>query len=330
MNKFLTNLNGGLPLFLDDIRFLDDIYRNSIHAIVKGIADKIIISGINPTISEQNNLVTEEGFILYLNEILYVPANSVAYNENLEYVFRRSVTTSGTRIFSDQSENDVYELRTGYIEEIAPQNIQSSDLKVFSIPLRNLYEKAFSKNSAFNKSFSTDAQAAAGTLGLVLQPSNIVTLLKQEELVITDANKKLSTIPIKSALNQDYASQAQTLSGAAGVVISPQNLQQHTSFSSITGNGSWACDDLKVRKLTNGLYQLKGYFQAGGSSLPSTFGLMPVVYQGGDNSFGALAYDYSASAYKSVRIDIVPGALSVNADFTLAEDDIIWINEILN
>lgn len=78
MNQLKTNQNGGFPFELDDIRFLDQAYRDAFSAIMKGFnRDYIILDGLVQTVNGAN-LDVSDGWAFYEDEIIYVPAASFA------------------------------------------------------------------------------------------------------------------------------------------------------------------------------------------------------------------------------------------------------------
>ena len=180
MNEFITDVNGGFPLFLDDIRFLDSTFRNSLISLVRAITggDGCVLSGINITPDEPSTdaITVSSGFIFSEGNIYYFPGQIIEnYNPSTIYVFKISQTLGGTRILANSDVVDAYKIFTAYLEvasEVPNQNEVS--LTNFSVSrLQNRYERAFAKNTGFNKNFATQTQTLAGAANVVMSPQNL-------------------------------------------------------------------------------------------------------------------------------------------------------------
>lgn len=121
MNKFLT-YPGGQPIFLGDITFLDNAYRDALKNIVTGLtgnsAANAILSG---TISKSGNLLSWTALVIaFKGEIFYVQAGSLASSLSSYYVTVNTSTPDedGERQFENGVQYNVYEYRTAAITSL--------------------------------------------------------------------------------------------------------------------------------------------------------------------------------------------------------------------
>jgi len=118
MNKLLTNINGGFPFVLDDIRFNDAAYRDAFKAVMKAFdingTDRFIITGceVASTLTTHN---IAPGWIYYDGEIYAVDAQSITIQvgPGSGYYFAPIVTydPAGNKTFEDGTQHDTYEVR---------------------------------------------------------------------------------------------------------------------------------------------------------------------------------------------------------------------------
>lgn len=115
MNKLITTNNGGFPFHLDDVRFLDDAYRDSINAILSqhsdgSAASSFIVSGI--AISISGTVITASaGWIYISGELLYFPGGTLDHGSFLNIYFGLEVVDGESRVFEDGSSNNVHQTR---------------------------------------------------------------------------------------------------------------------------------------------------------------------------------------------------------------------------
>ncbi|MCT4580850.1 MAG: hypothetical protein N4A35_05475 [Flavobacteriales bacterium] len=84
MNILETNVNGGYPIELDDFRFLDNIYRNGIHQVIRSLADNAILTGVERGVDINNNEKISEGWVILDGEIGYLP-ETIGLSDSQEY-----------------------------------------------------------------------------------------------------------------------------------------------------------------------------------------------------------------------------------------------------
>jgi len=132
MNRLLTP-DGKMPFYLDDIRFLDDIYRNALNALCLAIFEKetngFIVNGCNSAIAG-SNLTISAGVIFYDNEFFEVEANSFNdYVQGKNYFFEIVEDETSLRAFGDVGvEHKVHSLRYAIISEADLSNENQTTL----------------------------------------------------------------------------------------------------------------------------------------------------------------------------------------------------------
>ena len=116
MNKLLTNITGGFPFTLDDLRFQDDATRLAIADAIKTIAGDgtVILYGCGLTIAGTTVSVAE-GAILWQGEIWHVFPHSYTVPNPLPDVPRWNFVTvndaAGSKVFEDGITHQVYQVR---------------------------------------------------------------------------------------------------------------------------------------------------------------------------------------------------------------------------
>lgn len=117
MKKLKTDLNGGFPLVLDDIRWMNsgliEALMQSWSKYING--NQTIISGCS-TVLSGGNYTVQEGYMWHFGEVCYVPAQVVPDSSKAFQFFDLSVTydPAGSKTFltSSPPNYDTYEIRT--------------------------------------------------------------------------------------------------------------------------------------------------------------------------------------------------------------------------
>lgn len=112
MNKLDFTHNGGVPLYLDDFRFLQQANLQALQGVLSFLPeDKVIVlSGLSYP-SGVNNFI-EEGFVLFEREIYFVPgAGGFSSINHLTWDFTPGIDSSGDR--TTQSGNNISPYRVG-------------------------------------------------------------------------------------------------------------------------------------------------------------------------------------------------------------------------
>lgn len=116
MNRLETNYNGGMPLDLDDIRWIDDAVREALKGSSIPWANYYVLTGCAVTTSATKDIA--EGYCVIDGEICYVPAHSVAIPGVMadhDWVIQLEETfdSDGLETFENASSNDTYAIRRG-------------------------------------------------------------------------------------------------------------------------------------------------------------------------------------------------------------------------
>ena len=127
MNKFITTDNGGLPIQLDDFRFIDDSVRGAFKGMLSayGIdpADSFIISGCAVTDGGTNWNIAA-GYISLDGEVLEVDAHTVTKTlVGSEQHFWQIVTSNdpaGLKTFQSTISYNTYQVRKGNVVAAVP------------------------------------------------------------------------------------------------------------------------------------------------------------------------------------------------------------------
>lgn len=130
MNKFITSDNGGLPIHLDDLRFIDDSVRNVLKGIMSayGIAadESFILSGAGSTLNG-GNFDIAAGYISLDGEILEVEAHSItttlAPGEAHVWKLKTANDPAGLKTFESTASFDTYEVRQAEVEVETPVGV---------------------------------------------------------------------------------------------------------------------------------------------------------------------------------------------------------------
>lgn len=118
MNKFITTDNGGLPIQLDDFRFIDDSVRNAFKGLISAFGinpdESFILSGAGSTLNGPNYDIAA-GYICLNGEVLEVEAHSIptTLGPGEAHVWRLKTTfdPAGLKTFESTLSFDTYEIR---------------------------------------------------------------------------------------------------------------------------------------------------------------------------------------------------------------------------
>jgi hypothetical protein len=280
MNKLLTNINGKMPLFLDDIRFLDDIYRTAINNIIKGLIDstygeKLIVSGCVPIVNISTMLCTVSAGMVMINGELCLFAGSIfTYNSSkgYRYIINESYDPIGTRIFGDSTEHACWQIRVAGIEEV--DELGNLDLNIFDA---NLKTKLTNRTVEMDVSsvvitnnlglFITEPLKTAHNKNFGNQPGSIPEIganFIANAVFESNSAKKIITSEKKSAYNKNFSTQEEVLAGESNnTIVNPLQLQNHGDWQTPTYNTGWfgynvVGNPFKYRKTTSGYLELYG------------------------------------------------------------------------
>lgn len=90
MNYLDTTNEGGHPLYLEDLGFIQDAYKEAIAGITQGLgAESYILSGCKKTLQSPGIWHISEGFVVLDKEVFKVPSHTVTFlNENAPLYFK--------------------------------------------------------------------------------------------------------------------------------------------------------------------------------------------------------------------------------------------------
>lgn len=124
MNQFKTDINGGLPVFLDDIRFMDAYNRDTFKGMASAFGltktDSYRLSGAVATITGTDVAVTA-GYICLEGEVYPVAAHSLSgYNpatSTLYWDVYEIAAIEGDKTFESTSVHSTYIIRTAVVKK---------------------------------------------------------------------------------------------------------------------------------------------------------------------------------------------------------------------
>jgi hypothetical protein len=116
MNKLDFTANGGIPLFLDDIRFLQDANRDAIKALISFLPnDKVVVLSGLSTPTPPNGFI-EEGYVYWNGEVFFVPGiGDFASINHLLFDFTPTIDSLGDRQTATGDNISPHQIRTAKI-----------------------------------------------------------------------------------------------------------------------------------------------------------------------------------------------------------------------
>ena len=122
MNKFTTTDVGGLPIVLDDFRFIDDSVREAFFGIVTawGVTNEesYILSGCEITLGV--NISVAAGYVVIQGEVYKFNAQSITgtapSGEEVTFVPSTAFDSAGNKTFDSGGTFDTYQLRTAALQ----------------------------------------------------------------------------------------------------------------------------------------------------------------------------------------------------------------------
>lgn len=131
MNKLLSTLGGGMPLFLNDLNFIDLAYRDALFGIMSAFGiteqDSFKLSGCVVAHIGGNDFTCTAGYISFLGEIYQVKAHNITTSEQyINFAPKLSWDAEGNKVFKDASTQNTYQIReaelVGSDESTMPYN----------------------------------------------------------------------------------------------------------------------------------------------------------------------------------------------------------------
>lgn len=147
MNKLKTDFNGGFPLTLDDIRFIDEYFRTGIHQIAISLAKFAILSGFEPI----NNNTVSAGWLIINGEIGFIPETTgLDFNFDYGVVADNYLDSSVVRITQAGASIKPHEIRQFKLEPYHPS--MGEDVSVENLQkLKDVLRSEFGLNGALKR-----------------------------------------------------------------------------------------------------------------------------------------------------------------------------------
>jgi hypothetical protein len=155
MNVFDNNYPNKMPLFLDDLRFMDGIFRDIItQALINTGATHF---GCDSTFEVGGYHEVFPGVVVINNELFYFSGGRIDGDEQDRIGFVIQETKAGNRNFGDGTPRQVYIIRTAVLQNFDVDGYpEHYTLLDFNDRFTKKYEpRIFSKKTAFNKDFGT-------------------------------------------------------------------------------------------------------------------------------------------------------------------------------
>lgn len=122
MNQLKTTINGGFPIVLDDLRWMDAAYRSAITGILSPLGSDafnvIIISGCARS-GVSSTVTIAAGYVLMNGEIFKVSAHSFTLAAYEYWNIEETYDAAGTKVFADAVSNDTYLIRQAKVQPSA-------------------------------------------------------------------------------------------------------------------------------------------------------------------------------------------------------------------
>ena len=261
MNKLLTDIAGGYPFILDDLRFVDDSIREVLKAPFSFLKDQTGTNNVGNTVwispvfydDIGNNVefitpgqTIPDSFMYYNGELWFVPefecptgatGQSLIFREQITY----SNTPPGTKTFLNGEQNETYQIRRGefYVGagdfQTPKEDIDGVLVAIFSVPdfkfqinTNYLYRFQLNEQTGFNQ-FKADFED---------YQQNIATVLTQYNTRLNDLETQVST-------NTDFLS-----GGYSTLILNNSNCIPESNWTSSDGDLNFT-GELKYKKTGN-------------------------------------------------------------------------------
>lgn len=165
MNRLKTNQSGGFPFVLDDLRFLDNAYRQAFTNIAYAISlSDCILWGCDLS-DDGTDITVTEGAVWLNGEILHVPEQTITYVPGHNYFLRLSASydPNGLKTFADSNLYDTYELRVAELFDGGTDTVIASainihnDKRINIVNQRDAATNAEMRSSSVSSKFATPA-----------------------------------------------------------------------------------------------------------------------------------------------------------------------------
>jgi hypothetical protein len=217
MNKLITTNNGGFPLVLDDLRFLDEAYRDAFKHIIQGFIPDIDVNnsalilkgcerttvGIFPEIITTYN----PGIVAINGEICVFDGLIEGIGPVRSWSLKADLDPSGTKVFKNGDSNTVYQLRTAelIIDLGSPTPLNYSLSKRLSTEIANTV-KSFSTTWQLLPGSLMQGSFAEGQVSFMRDALGFVHLRGIWHSTFLETNQLLGTLPLgfRPQLQRNY------------------------------------------------------------------------------------------------------------------------------
>lgn len=167
MNKLELGFQGGDPLALDDLEFMQAGIAEAIKGLASvwqsGSLDSIVISGLNGNVVGLNTTVTS-GFIVVNSEVYYVPGATLP-NAGICIDISETIDHNGDEIFENLDPHETYKVRRGLLKTTVggPNEIDIADFVTLKDRIIQITNCVVNKETAWvNTTFSGSWINASG------------------------------------------------------------------------------------------------------------------------------------------------------------------------
>lgn len=133
MDKLELGFQGGDPLTLDDLEFMQNSIRDAFKGLASvfqyGSGDPVLIYGLNAVVSGSDNIFSD-GYIIYNKEIYFVQGGTFAISSVLVIDVSQTYDTNGDQTFENLTVNQTWAVRRGIlkISTGGPNEIDVADI----------------------------------------------------------------------------------------------------------------------------------------------------------------------------------------------------------
>lgn len=293
MDQLKTDINGKFPFVLDDIRFLDEAYRNAFIALAKGVSfnENVILSGLDITTNGNNSYTYSEGFVIIEGRILLVNETTLSVEEEEIVVVRmgESWNSQGLKMFANNTLHQTYKVVKGFISTVPVDYVGAfvdivnarrvADLRDYDglinkgrlsssdnlndIRKNGLFTivgKSLPVNFPDAEILNLENENISDFSSFFLKVLNLGDGKVYQEVgfkkgILAKRHIGISTKPWVSY----WAKTMDVLGGSRKCsAISPFTLQKHGEWLTIPSNGIFNTSSVFLRKLTNGQIEIRG------------------------------------------------------------------------
>lgn len=160
MNKFITDIYGKQPVFLNNFRFIDTALRKAFASIITAIThgENRILFGCELSSPSAGNYDVTAGAVAIQGEVLTVAAQSFACANinDCYYHLHEYDATEGLRVFGDGTSHHVYKMREAAVIETATPDAALT-CTVTSVPISRKKHEPIGSSESADEYFVTES-----------------------------------------------------------------------------------------------------------------------------------------------------------------------------